>query len=269
MDLSIVIPCYNEAENISKLKEELLPVITELSSSNTVEVVFIDDGSTDDTYQILNGAFIENKSPGISMKVIKHNGNWGLGKAIRTGFEMSCGDVLITSDSDGTYKFSCIQDLLSLLNEDVDLVTASPYHPKGDVVGVPAYRLILSQGSSMIYRILVDHRIHTYTCLFRAYRRSVIEEINFVSNGFLAGTELIVKALLKGFQVVEYPAVLYTRSFGVSKAKLIRTILAHLRFQLNVLLHRLHIISLVQRDNSRNKKMLLQTKYTWTGGNQE
>jgi dolichol-phosphate mannosyltransferase len=269
MDLSIVIPCYNEAENISKLKEELLPAVYELSSSKTVEVVFIDDGSTDDTYQMINETFIKIKIPNVSMKLVKHNGNWGLGKAIRTGFETSCGEVVITSDSDGTYKFSSIQELLSLLDENVDIVTASPYHPQGDVVGVPAYRLILSQGSSMIYRILVDYRIHTYTCLFRAYRRSVITDIKFVSNGFLAGTELIVKALLKGFRVVEYPAVLYTRSYGASKAKLFRTVLAHLRFQLNVLLHHLHLISLIQRDGNNNMKMWFHTKYSWMGGNQE
>jgi len=124
-------------------------------------------------------------------------------------------------------------------------MTASPYHPDGQVVGVPGYRLILSRGSSMIYRFLVDWRIHTYTCLFRAYRREVIEQIQFKSDGFLAGTELMVKAMLKGFRVKEFPAVLYRRMFGVSKAKLMRTIAAHLKFQGQVLLHKVHLRSIV------------------------
>jgi dolichol-phosphate mannosyltransferase len=269
MDLSIIIPCYNEAENISKLKEELLPVVVDLSSSNSVEVIFVDDGSTDDTDQVLNEALLEKNIPRVSMKLIQHQGNWGLGKAIRSGFEACCGEVVITSDSDGTYKYSSIQDLLSLLVDDVDIVTASPYHPQGDVVGVPAYRLILSQGSSLIYRILIDRHIHTYTCLFRAYRREVISDIEFVSNGFLSGTEMLVKAVLKGYRVVEYPAVLYSRSYGVSKANLGRTILAHLRFQFNVVLHHLHLISLVQINSRKSSNSWIHTKYSWMGGNQK
>jgi dolichol-phosphate mannosyltransferase len=108
-------------------------------------------------------------------------------------------------------------------------------------VGVPGYRLILSKGSSMIYRILVDRHIHTYTCLFRAYKREVVDKIKFESDGFLAGTELMVKAMLKGYRVKEYPAALYRRAFGTSKAKIMRTINAHLKFQGEVLLVRMKL----------------------------
>ncbi len=147
--------------------------------------------------------------------------------------------MIVTTDSDGTYRYTEIPSLLSHLTVDVDVVTASPYHPAGGVAGVPGYRLVLSRGSSLIYRILVDRHVHTYTSLFRAYRRSVIEHVSFASNGFLAGTELMVKAMLAGYRVAEYPTVLYSRVYGVSKAKLARTIVAHLRFQGRVLLSRL------------------------------
>lgn len=93
----------------------------------------------------------------------------------------------------------------------------------------------------MIYRLLVNWNLHTYTSLFRVYRRHVVKSIQFESDGFLAGTEILVKAMLAGYQVAEYPAVLYSRVFGESKAKIKRTIQAHLRFQFRVLLHRLHI----------------------------
>jgi dolichol-phosphate mannosyltransferase len=98
--------------------------------------------------------------------------------------------------------------------------------------------MILSRGSSLIYRILLDWNIYTYTSLFRAYRRRVIDDISFQSDGFLAGTELLVKGMMKGYKVAEYPTALYKRIFGVSKAKLMRTILAHLRFQGWILLKR-------------------------------
>ena len=243
MKLSIVIPCYNEIDNISKIREELFPVIGLLSTQGPVEIVFVDDGSTDGTLgaiqQALSTAQIEN----VNYVFKRHEMNRGLGAALRTGFSATTGDIIVTTDSDGTYRFETIPGLIQML-DGADFVTASPYHPHGKVVGVPPFRLFLSRGSSLIYRILVDLKIHTYTCLFRAYRREVIENVQFQADGFLAGTELMVKAMLKGFRVKEYPAVLYRRMFGVSKAKLMRTILAHLKFQGQVFLARMKMIPL-------------------------
>ena len=128
-------------------------------------------------------------------------------------------------------SFQKSQPFCPFLTPEMDIVTASPYHPAGGVVGVPANRLFLSRGSSFLYRILVDRHVYTYTCLFRAYRSEVIKNINFSSNGFLAGTEVLVKAILKGYRVAEFPAVLHRRMYGVSKAKIAETIFSHLSFQ--------------------------------------
>ncbi len=81
--------------------------------------------------------------------------------------------------------------------------------------------------------------MYTYTSLFRAYRREVVQNVTFESDGFLAGTELMVKGMLMGYRVAEYPAVLHRRAYGESKAKIKRTVLAHLEFQARVLGHRL------------------------------
>jgi dolichol-phosphate mannosyltransferase len=246
MDLSIIVPCFNEVENVPKLQKELLPVISGLAKTRSVELIFVDDGSADETWQVLRKTFGDGLVEGISVKFERHDVNRGLGAAIRTGFAATQGNAIVTTDSDGTYKFSEIPNLLSYLTSDVDMVTASPYHPDGAVEGVPAYRLVLSQGASFLYRLLVDRRVRTYTCLFRAYRRSVIEHVPFESDGYLAGTELMVNGMLMGYQVSEYPAVLYTRVFGASKARLARTVLAHLGFQTRILLHRLRLKPFVQ-----------------------
>jgi dolichol-phosphate mannosyltransferase len=247
MKYSIIVPCYNEIDNVPKLRNELLPVIEALvedgraenSEDCSAEVIFVDDGSRDGTFPVIPESLADYDKPGITFKYEKHPTNLGLGAAMRTGFAAAVGDILITVDSDGTYQFSEIPNLLSYLTPDIHIVTASPYHPEGNVVGVPAYRLILSRGSSLIYRILLDWHIYTYTCLFRAYRSEVIRDIKFEANGFLAGTELLVKAMLKGYRVAEFPAVLYKRMYGVSKAKIANTILAHLKFQWRVLVYRL------------------------------
>jgi len=252
MKLSFVIPCYNEEDNIDKLRDEFFPIIEKLIGSrlpdgeqiDSVEVVFVDDGSKDNTYMVLKNAFGALNHPAISVKFEKHEVNRGLGAALKTGFRAITGDVIITTDSDGTYHFSTIPELLRHITKDVAIVTASPYHPKGDVVGVPPFRIFLSRGSSLLYRLLLDWRIHTYTALFRAYRREVIDQIPFAANDFLGQTELMVKAMLKGYKVDEFPAALHRRMFGVSKAKLIRTIQSHLTFQGRLVLHRLHIHSM-------------------------
>lgn len=246
MDLSIIIPCYNEVENIPKIQREFFPIARELAKTHSLEVIFVDDGSSDETWQALIDTFGASSEPGITVRFERHEVNRGLGAALRTGFAAARGEVIVTTDSDGTYKFSEIPTLLSYLTPGVEIVTASPYHPQGDVVGVPAHRLVLSRGSSTIYRLLVDWQLHTYTCLFRAYRRKVIEDVSFESDGYLAGTELLVNGMLMGYRLAEYPAVLHSRVFGASKAKLVRTILAHLRFQARVLLHRLNLMPLVE-----------------------
>lgn len=240
MKLSLIVPCYNEVDNVRKLQDELLPVVEEITVHGwkntpekvyTAEVIFVDDGSRDDTYSRLKECFGGKNDSGVTFKFLQHPTNLGLGAAIRTGFSSADGDIVVTVDSDGTYKFSEIPSLLTYLTPEIGIVTASPYHPNGNVVGVPAYRLLLSRGSSLLYRILLDWHIYTYTCLFRAYRSEVVRNIRFESNGFLAGTEILVKAMLAGYKVAEFPAVLHKRMYGISKARIAQTILAHLRFQ--------------------------------------
>ncbi len=250
MKLSIIVPCYNEVDNVSRLHDELLPIIEEMvirGWNNTAdeicsaEMVFVDDGSADGTLSKLEKCFSTGNKSGVTFKFLKHRINLGLGAAMRTGFNHADGDIVVTVDSDGTYEFSEIPALLACLVPGVDIVTASPYHPMGSVIGVPAYRLFLSRGSSALYRILVDWKVHTYTCLFRAYRSEALKDIVFGSDDFLAGTEILVKAMLKGYRVAEFPTVLHKRMYGASKAKIAQTIVSHLRFQGWVLLHRMRI----------------------------
>jgi len=251
MKVSIVVPCYNEVENVAKLHDKLLLVVEQMVADKrefadgkvlSAELIFVDDGSRDGTFVKLQEMFGDLSISNIVSKIVKHETNLGLGAAIRTGFSQAEGDIVLTVDSDGTYKFSEIPTIIDRLAPDVDMVTASPYHPQGSVIGVPAYRLFLSRGSSFLYRILVDHKVYTYTCLFRAYRSEVIRNISFHSNDFLAGTEILVKAIFKGYRVVDFPAVLYRRVYGVSKARIAQTIFSHLKFQGWILLYRIQLL---------------------------
>jgi len=235
MDLSIIIPCYNEAENVTQMAETLFPVVDTLAHSQTVEVILVDDGSRDDTLERLEALASQHREA----RVVRHEQNRGLGAAMRTGYAHAQGDMLVTTDSDGTYPFTEIPKMLALLTPDVDLVVASPYHPQGGVEGVPRYRLLLSQGASLLYRVLLKWDVHTYTAMFRAVRREVAQRTPSEATGFLMPAEFLANALLLGYRVAEFPTVLHVRRYGQSKARVARIILAHLRFQMRLIGYRL------------------------------
>lgn len=232
MKISLVIPAFNESEGVEKTAGSVRQVVTFLREKHDVEVVFVNDGSKDDTEALLKAAFADDSG----VRVVSHDRNRGLGAAIRTGLSNASGDIIITTDFDGTYSFSTIPQLLAkLLSENVDIVTASPYHPKGKVEGVPRYRLLFSYGASFLYRVLVRWDVYCWTALFRAYKRPVVDNITFESNDFLAGTELLVKAIRAGYTVAEFPTTLHVRTFGQSSIKIARVTRAHLKFQARLL----------------------------------
>jgi len=231
MNISLVIPAYNESESaphtVAKLRTAL-EYLPKNRNVDSVEVIFVDDGSKDNTAQLLREEFKDNAN----VHVVSHDRNRGLGAAMRTGFQNAKGDIIITTDFDGTYSFNTIPQLLSrMIIDGTDIITASPYHPSGEVEGVPRYRMVFSAGASLVYRLLVSWKIHTWTALFRAYRREVIENVPFKSNDFLALTELLVKSIQNGYTVSEFPTTLRVRQFGQSSMKIARATIAHLKFQ--------------------------------------
>lgn len=233
MKISLVIPAYNEAEGVEQTAEKLNRILNRLRSQHQVEVIFVNDGSKDNTAELLKTTFASDGD----VRVISHEVNRGLGAAIRTGFSHTTGDIIITTDFDGTYHFNTIPQIIAhMMVHNVDIVTASPYHPRGGVEGVPKYRLLFSYGASLLYRLLVNWNVHTWTALFRAYRREVIEKVGFESEGFLAGTELLIKAIQAGYTVSEFPTTLHVRTFGQSSLKIYRVTKAHMQYQMQLLM---------------------------------
>jgi dolichol-phosphate mannosyltransferase len=237
--LSLVIPCCNEEAGLPILEASLRPLIAQLARYGQTEIILIDDGSTDGTWAALQG--LATRVP--EVRLVRHSMNYGIGAALRTGFAHARGEMIVTTDADGTYPFADIPRLLALLAPETDIVTASPYHPDGGVDGVAPWRLILSQGASWCYRLALGKRgktIHTYTSLFRAYRRNAVPYIMPEHEGFLAVAEILVRGVLAGYTIAEYPTVLRARRYGQSKARVMRITAAHLQFLTNLLLHRVH-----------------------------
>jgi dolichol-phosphate mannosyltransferase len=188
------------------------------------DVVVVDDGSSDATGAMLD---LEAARHGW-LRAIHHAGNRGLGAALRTGLAAAQGEVVCTIDSDCTYPPERLPEFVARIERGADLVTASPWHPENKRVHASKFRVGLSRGASRVYRVMVGARVHTYTCLFRAYRRSRIADIEFESHGFSAVTEIMVKAILAGCRVEEVPMPLEARQFGVSKMSIRKAMIGHL-----------------------------------------
>lgn len=159
---------------------------------------------------------------------------------MRTGFTQASGDILTAIDSDCTYDPLEIPKLLDgLERNDADVATASPYHPHGGVENVIGWRLFLSKGASWMYRLVCASKLYTYTSMMRAYRRCVIENVSFESDGFAGVTEILLRASQQGYRIVEVPMVLRSRVTGVSKMKVARSMRMHLHLMARALAWRI------------------------------
>lgn len=228
--VGIVVPCYNEVDGIGHL-EKTLRQFREMIASRPCqdEIVIVDDGSTDGSLDMLKKTFANWQR----LRIIARPKNGGVGAAIRDGFA-SCGQEWIACyESDCAYPVKHLAEMIDLAAEDsCDVVSASPHHPEGTLGDLPVLRVCTTRGASFMYRTVAGARardIHTFTGIFRIYRKSVLDQIQFEEDGFLAATEIMIRLLLHGARIRELPTHLAQREFGYSKIKILNTTLKHLR----------------------------------------
>lgn len=238
-DLSIIIPCYNEADGIPQLREQLLHV-QELfkKESRALEFILVDDCSRDNTAELLEPLAQELDTA----HLIRHSKNGGLGQALRTGVAACKSPWIAAVDSDCTYRPFHLLPMLEMAEQQgADIVVGSCYHPEGGLKGVPHWAKLISRSCSILYQIVLPSRLYTFTAIFRLYRAEVVKAAHFPSDGFLAVSEMLVDPLLAGAHVVEYPIVLHNRVYGDSKRKIARMIRAHLGYLGKIVAHKLRL----------------------------
>ncbi|MBV9217272.1 MAG: glycosyltransferase [Acidobacteria bacterium] len=224
--ITIVIPCYNEQEALPYLANTLRSVESQLTEAGyKTSVLFVDDKSRDATLETLTELFGKKRN----VRIIRHEKNMGVAAGIMTGLRAAETDIVCSMDCDCTYDPHEIQNMLKLMTPGVDLVTASPYHKDGGVRNVPEWRLFLSRGASFLYRRALRSKLDTYTSCFRVYRRDSLADMDLYETGFLGVAEMLGRLDLAGGKIVEFPAILEVRLFGISKMKTAKTILGHLK----------------------------------------
>lgn len=241
--VTIVVPCFNEETSLRYLVNTLDSVAHMLAPEYALEVILVDDASTDRTWahmQKLCGS-----RP--NYRLVRHERNRGPAAAILTGIQHASTEAVCSIDCDCSYDPHELKAMLPLLTDGVDIVTASPYHRDGAVLNVPAWRLALSKSLSVLYRLILHQKLATYTSCFRVYRRSALAGVEPSNGGFLGVAETLALLDLKGARIVEHPATLEVRIFGQSKMKVLKTIAGHLG-----LLGRLTMLRLFPRPANRD-----------------
>jgi polysaccharide deacetylase family protein (PEP-CTERM system associated) len=223
--VTLVVPCFNEEGSLEYLANTLHSVADRLRDAYELSFLFVDDASRDGTWDLLSRLFGSRSD----CTLLRHDRNRGVAAAILTGLRAAGTEIVCSIDCDCTYDPHRLAEMIPRLTDGVDLVTASPYHPAGRVLNVPAWRLSLSRGASFLYRRVLRQKLHTYTSCFRVYRRKAVAGLPLREEGFLGIAEMLARLDLQGSAVVEHPATLEVRLLGHSKMKVLRSVAGHLK----------------------------------------
>ena len=187
MDLSFVIPVYNEAESLEILYSE----ITANLNGRSYEIIFIDDGSTDKSFAIMKELADQDKQ----VKVIKFRRNFRKAAALQAGFNAAEGDIIFTMDADLQDNPVEIPRFIEKLEEGYDLVTGWKKKRKD-----PLGKTLPSKLFNSVTSRTIGLKLHDYNCGFKAYRKEVVKELDIYGE-----MHRYIPALAhsKGFRVAE------------------------------------------------------------------
>ncbi|MCU0415197.1 MAG: polyprenol monophosphomannose synthase [Ignavibacteriaceae bacterium] len=212
MKTLIIIPTYNELENLPRLLPEVL------SKDSSINILIVDDNSPDGT-----AAFVENEMKNNNrIHLIKRSSKQGLGTAYIAGFKYALQNnfqIVFEMDADFSHDPKEIPRFLDEV-KNADVILGSRYINGVNVINWPLRRLLLSSFANLYTRIITGMPIHDATGGFKCFRREVLEAIDLgrvKSNGYAFQIEMTFKAWKKGFRVKEIPIIFVDRVKGKSK----------------------------------------------------
>ncbi|QVK19610.1 glycosyltransferase family 2 protein [Mycoplasmatota bacterium] len=209
-DISIIVPIYNEEENINRLYNALHDVLSKMD--NTYEIIFVDDGSKDQTYIKLNDLFQKVDD----LKIVKFRKNFGQTPAMTAGIDMSNGRIIITMDADMQNDPKDIPKLVENMKEGYDIVSGWRKNRKDKMI----MRKIPSKIANRLISKITGVQLHDYGCTLKAYKADVLKQVNLYGelHRFIPAV-----ANLVGVKIKEVTVNHHAREFGKSKYGISRT----------------------------------------------
>lgn len=209
--LSVVLPTYNESQNIAKMLDSIAET---LPADSVAEIIVVDDNSPDGTGDIASRHATGNGK--VRVQVIRRPGKLGLSSAILAGVQLAAGDIVVVMDGDFSHPPHAIPAMVEeLQGSKYDIVVASRYVKGGSVIGWPFKRRLMSKGATKIAQVGLGIDVNDPMSGFFAFRRRIIEGIKFDAIGYKMLLEILVKA--KGARVKEMPYTFINRRAGASK----------------------------------------------------
>ena len=207
--ISIILPMYNEEKTIKTVLEAL-------PRSKTIEIIVVDDNSTDDSL-----SEIAKLKSIVNIKILKHKKNKGYGGACLTGIKHSKGRIIVTMDSDGQHRPEDIYSIVKPILDGVADITIGSRYLGACCYDLPTTtRLGEAIVEKLIY-ILFGQRVKNNQNGFRGFNRKMLHILDDIKyQGYAFATELILKAAMYDYKIKECPIHVYDRKFGSSKINL-------------------------------------------------
>ncbi len=201
--VTILLPAYNEAEIITKSLTILCDSISALDKKYNLDILIVNDGSEDAT-----GELAEELAQSHTNISVHHNKvNQNLGGALRSGFKHAKGEYIVVLDIDLSFGPDNVEKLMdAAIDQDADIVIASPYMKGGKTTNIPFHRLLLSKTLNKLMRWTSGIDIHSFTGMARAYKKEFLDTLNLKTNTYSINPEILQKArILKG-RIIEVPS---------------------------------------------------------------
>ena len=203
---SVIVPLFNEEKNVVKLHKDIVSVMKSLKKN--YEIIFVDDGSTDKTFENL-----KNIHP---LKIIKFRRNFGQSAALDAGIKHASGQVFVTLDGDGQNDPNDIPNLLRNISNKYDVVCGWR-HKRQDSFG----KRIISNAANFLGKFFTNSGVHDSGCTLRVYRKECFEDFDLYGE-----MHRMIPALMKwrGFRITEVKVNHKPRKFGKTKYNFSRTL---------------------------------------------
>jgi glycosyltransferase involved in cell wall biosynthesis len=207
MNISIVVPCLNEERNVKQVYSNIVNSLDK--DIESYEIIFVDDGSTDNTLDVLQEISESNRS----VKIVSLK-NSGYGIAVRSGFDMAMFEYIFYIDGDGQYDFIDYRDMLRFLADGYDLVGGYRIARKDNI-----FRKGLAAIGNRFFKLVsrIDY-LADLDCGLKGIRKNVLGNLNLRStSGVLFSAELYLTLIQNGFKVKQIPVAHLARKYGYSK----------------------------------------------------
>lgn len=202
VSISVFFPCYNEQDNVPKVAEQAIQVLEGLHAD--YEVIIVDDGSSDNTAVVADRIAAANKR----VRVVHHPQNRGYGAALQSGFRAATKELVFYTDGDGQFDLKELPPLLPLMKE-FDIVSCYRMNRQDK----PLRRLngwLWTKMNNMLFSL----NVRDIDCAFKLFKREVFEKISMESQGALIATEILARAVRKGYTITERGVHHYPRTAG-------------------------------------------------------